>query len=74
MERYGRPNYNTFFTSAISGLGQSLPKWAARAMSVMPPLATELQTSPEVRFVPTTDSCAAANQTSLFDHLVGAQQ
>ena len=36
----------------MSHMGQSLPKWAVRAMSGLPPLATELRTSPEVRFVP----------------------
>jgi hypothetical protein len=39
----------------ISEKGQSLPKWADRAMSGLPPLATELRTSLEVRFVARTD-------------------
>ena len=30
----------------------SRPNWAVRAMSGLPPIATELQTSPAVRFVP----------------------
>jgi hypothetical protein len=36
----------------MSGLGHSRPNWAMRAMSGLPPLATELRTSLEVRFVP----------------------
>jgi hypothetical protein len=36
----------------MSEVGQSLPKWAARRMSAFPPIATELRTSLEVRFVP----------------------
>ena len=40
-------------------------------MSGLPPIATELRTSLEVRFVPDPDSCTAAN-ICLFDHLVGA--
>jgi hypothetical protein len=32
--------------------GQLRPKWTARAMSGLPPLATELRTSLVVRFVP----------------------
>ena len=36
-------------------MGQSLPKWAVRAMSAFPPIATELRTSLEVRFVPLGD-------------------
>ena len=35
-----------------SALGYSLPKWAIRVMSAFLPLATELRTSLEVRFVP----------------------
>ena len=30
------------------------PKWPARVMSGLPPIATELRTSPEVRFVQKT--------------------
>jgi hypothetical protein len=33
-------------------LYQSLPKWAVRTMSGLPPLATELRTSLVVRLVP----------------------
>src|SRR4051812_16653570 len=40
--------------------GQSRPKWAVHAMSGLPPLATELRTSREVRKVP------KAEVTSLF--------
>ena len=35
-----------------SALGHSRPKWAVLAMSGLPPLATELRTSLEVRLVP----------------------
>jgi hypothetical protein len=31
--------------------GQTRPNWAVRAMSALPPIATELRTSLEVRFV-----------------------
>jgi hypothetical protein len=37
----------------MSELGHSLPNWAVRAMSGLPPIATELRTSLEVRLVPT---------------------
>jgi hypothetical protein len=40
-------------------------------MSGLPPIATELRTSLEVRFVPLPDSCTAAN-SDYFDHFVGA--
>jgi hypothetical protein len=33
-------------------MGQLLPKWAFLAVSAFPPIATELRTSLEVRFVP----------------------
>jgi hypothetical protein len=36
----------------------SRPKWAVGAMSGLPPIATELQTSPEVRFVPNAEVAA----------------
>jgi hypothetical protein len=36
-------------------LGQSRPKRAVRAMSVVPPVATGLRILPEVRFVPIPD-------------------
>src|SRR5450631_1939642 len=36
----------------MSLLGQSVPKWAARPMSGLPPIATEERTSREVRKVP----------------------
>jgi len=35
----------------MSQLGQSLPKWAVRAMSGLPLTATDLRTSLHVRFV-----------------------
>jgi hypothetical protein len=38
-----------------AALGQSRPKWAFRAMSGLPPIATELRTSWEVRLVPIGD-------------------
>jgi hypothetical protein len=40
-------------------------------MSGLPPIATDLRTSIEVRFVPLPDSCAAAI-ASLFDDLICA--
>jgi hypothetical protein len=39
----------------MSESGQSLPKRAVRAMSGLPPIATKLRTSLEVRFVPEPD-------------------
>jgi hypothetical protein len=44
--------HHSKFGCRMSLVGQSLPKWAARRMSVFPPIATELRTSLEVRFVP----------------------
>jgi hypothetical protein len=38
-----------------------------RTMSGLPLIATELRTSPEVRFVPEGDSCTAANELSVDD-------
>ncbi len=38
-----------------SEVGHFRPKWAARVTSALPPIATELRTSPEVRFVPTPE-------------------
>jgi hypothetical protein len=43
--------------------------WGFRATSGLPPIATELRTSMEVRLVPQGDSCTATNGT-VFDHLV----
>ena len=37
-------------------MGQKLPNWPVRDMSDLPPLATELRTSREVRFVPRGDN------------------
>jgi hypothetical protein len=54
----------------MSLVGQSRPKRAIRAMSGLPPIMTELRTSPEVRSVPIPDSCAAASNP-LFDHFIG---
>ena len=39
----------------LHGQGQSVPKWAARPMSVLPPIATEERTSREVRKVPKSE-------------------
>jgi hypothetical protein len=39
----------------MSASGHSLPKWAVRAMSGLPPIATELRTSLEVRSVPISE-------------------
>jgi len=36
----------------VSAWGYSRPKWAVRATSAFPPVATVLRTSPEDRFVP----------------------
>src|SRR5450631_2232473 len=48
--------------TSMSAVGHSRPNWAMRAMSGLPPLATELRTSLEVRFVPTTDLSIATQQ------------
>jgi hypothetical protein len=40
-------------------MGHSRPNWAVRAMSGLPPLATELRTSLEVRFVQISEVAAA---------------
>src|ERR1700722_16608561 len=58
--RHHRPKdqHTNAFNSPIdgarltSGLGHSLPKWGVRPTSAFPPIATELRTSLEVRFVP----------------------
>ena len=48
--------------------GQSTP------MSAFPPIATELRTSLEVRFVPTSDSCSVAYYVHvLHERLLGGQ-
>jgi hypothetical protein len=41
--------------SPMSESGQSLPKSAVPGMSAFPPIATKLQASPSVRFVPQKD-------------------
>jgi hypothetical protein len=51
-------------------LGQTRTRRPRNATSAIPPKADSSRTSPEVRFVPTRDSCTAAYRT-LFDHLVG---
>ena len=55
----------------MSHLGHSRPKWAVRAMSGSPPIATELRTSLEVRFVPRAEVGDLLGD--LFDYLVGQQ-
>src|ERR1700694_2444844 len=53
----------------MSGLGQSLPKWALRATSAYPPTAAVQRTFRHFGFVPVRDSCT--RQTApLFDQLV----
>jgi len=47
-------------------MGQSLPKWAFRAMSGLSPKATGQRTSQHFRKVPRTEV------GSLLDHLIGA--
>ena len=46
--------------------GHSRPKWSVRAMSGLPPLATELRTSLVVRFVPNPDTTRYG-----YHHLTG---
>jgi hypothetical protein len=53
------PKWPQTQSGLMSQLGQSLPKWAARRMSAFPPIATDLRTSLEVRFVPDSDIRAA---------------
>jgi hypothetical protein len=48
--------------------GQFRKPAVATAMSAFPPLAAELRTSLEVRFVPTPEVAG------LFNHLIGAKQ
>jgi hypothetical protein len=52
-----RPRYKRAMLALwlMTALGPSRPKWAVRAMSGLPPVATELRTSMAVRFVPTSD-------------------
>ena len=57
----------------MSQLGQSRPNRAVRIMSGLSPIATVEQTSPFGSFVPSPDSCIAANRV-LFDDLVGPLQ
>jgi hypothetical protein len=42
-------------SGSMSQLDHSRPNWVACLMSGLPPIATELRTSLEVRFVPTCD-------------------
>jgi hypothetical protein len=60
--------------SPKSAQGQSQPNWDVRAMSVMPPIATEERTWPEVRLVPFPDSCIPQQTAPSFDHLVGERE
>jgi len=53
----------------MSELGQTRKSAFATAMSAVAPIATELRTSREVRFVPEADMAMG-----LFDHLVGASK
>ena len=46
------------YSPAMSELGHSRPKWTVHPTSGLPPLATELRTSLEVRFVPSADIAA----------------
>jgi hypothetical protein len=58
----------------VFALGLSLPKWAVCAMSGLPQIATELRTSLEVRFVPTSGLMHRSKQASLLDDLVGSSE
>ena len=49
----------------MSPLGHSRRFDDVRAMSGLPPIATEMRTSLEVRFVPLPDSCNAANSIAI---------
>jgi hypothetical protein len=40
----------------MSEVGQKRQNWTILAMSAVPPIATELQTSPEVRFGPQAEA------------------
>ena len=55
----------------MSALGQKQTSDRRLLMSAIPPKADIDGCSPNVRFVPKADSCAAA-KTALFDYLVGA--
>jgi hypothetical protein len=52
----------------MSHMGQSRPNWAFRAMSGLPPIATELRTSLVVRFVAKNHSTKLnEDNTEAFD-------
>jgi hypothetical protein len=51
----------------MSELGQTRKSAFATAMSAVAPIATELRTSREVRFVPKSEVSV------LFDYMIGAQ-
>ena len=55
----------------MSQVGQKATSLGFPGMSVCPSGADIAEGARQVRFVPTTDSCTAANGP-LFDHLVGA--
>jgi hypothetical protein len=61
-------------SDCMSVLGHSRPNWPVRAMSGFPPLATDLQTSVVVRFVPTGDIPAPKKDVHACAHLSGLIQ
>ena len=64
LERYRTLSHNTLEELGLPRCplrGHSRPNWAVRAMSGLPPIATEYRTSLEVRFVPGPDSCTATS-------------
>src|SRR5438874_23858 len=52
--------------SGMSGLGQTRSSSRDRARSAVPPTADKRRLHQHVGFVPTTDSCAAANRTLIW--------
>jgi hypothetical protein len=69
-------DHEFYALQAEPAVGHSLPKWAVHPMSAFPPIATELRTSLEVRFVPGRDEngqgTIARKQTVSWRHVLGS--
>ena len=58
----------------MSALGQKQTFAMQTAMSALPPKADMCSANTDVRSGPIADSCNAAKQGQLFDHLVGGNE
>ena len=65
-------DWGSKFGLPMSALGHKRTFAVQKGMSALPPKADMCSATRDVRFVPIADSCM--QQTSLFDHLVGARR